>query len=464
AHSYTGGTCVCGATEPNPSHAHSWASDLSKNATHHWYECEEANCDITDNSGKNGYAAHSYTGGTCVCGATEPNPPTPSHTHSWASAWSKNATHHWHECSAAGCNITNITDYSAVSESGYAEHSYANGTCVCGATAPTQPPAPPAPPPPPPPSGGDTTDYYTLTFDTNGGSAISSISRAEYSTISLDRYTPKRAGFAFTGWYSDEGLTNKITSIRLTRNTTVYAGWTDETNPNTGFENPFTDVSENDWFFNDVMFVFANDLMTGVSDTLFDPYGTTTRAMAATTIWRMEGSPAPTGSNPFTDVANGEWYTDAILWAAESNIAGGYGGGLFGTNDPITREQLAAFFYHYAEYKGYDTDITGSLDRFTDKGDISDWAVEAMEWAVGCGLIEGKTGSILDPKGNATRAEFAAMLHRFIEKNKLEEGIAATGLTGWIDPKRTLNIQTQATVQRRIGLLRFCSPLRLVLR
>lgn len=141
-------------------------------------------------------------------------------------------------------------------------------------------------------------------------------------------------------------------SIRLTRNTTIYAGWEDKTNPNTGFENPFTDVSESDWFYDDVMFVFVKKLMVGVSDTLFDPYGTTTRAMTATTIWRMEGSPAPKGGNPFTDVKNGEWYTDAILWAAENEIAEGYGGGLFGTNDPVTREQLAAFFFRYAEYKG----------------------------------------------------------------------------------------------------------------
>ena len=99
-------------------------------------------------------------------------------------------------------------------------------------------------------------------------------------------------------------------------------------------------------------------------------------------------------------------------------------------------------FYRYAEYKGYDTTITGSIDRFTDKGDISDWAVDAMKWAVGYGLIQGKDNNILDPKGYATRAEFAAMLHRFIEKNELEEGITATGLMGWIDPRRILPPQT----------------------
>ena len=266
-------------------------------------------------------------------------------------------------------------------------------------------------------TGGSTTDYYRLTFDTNGGSEIASILRAEYTTVDLSDYKPTREGYEFTGWYADKDLTDKITSIRLTRNTTVYAGWEEKKeNPGTGFENPFTDVSENDWFYDDVMFVLANDLMVGTSSTTFDPYGTTTRAMVATTIWRMEGEPKPEGDNPFTDVKNGEWYTDAIVWANENGIALGYGNNLFGTNDPVTREQLAAFFYRYAKYKGYDTAVTGSLDRFTDKGDISAWAKDAVAWAVGYGLIEGKGNNMLAPQGEATRAEFAAMLQRFCQK------------------------------------------------
>ena len=118
----------------------------------------------------------------------------------------------------------------------------------------------------------------------------------------------------------------------------------------------------------------------------------------------------------------------------------GYGNNLFGTNDPVTREQLAAFFYRYAEYKGYDTEITGSLDRFADKDDISEWAQEAMAWAVGYGIFEGRDNGMLDPQGNATRAEFAAMLHRFCEKNDLEKGVTAAGGMGWINPDKTANI------------------------
>lgn len=270
--------------------------------------------------------------------------------------------------------------------------------------------------------GGSTTDYYRLTVETNGGSEIASIRRAEYTTIDLSDYKPTRKGYEFTGWYADEDLTKKITSVCLTRNTTVYAGWEKiKENPGTGFENPFTDVSESNWFYDDVMFVFINGLMVGTSDTTFTPYGTTTRAMVATTIWRMEGAPKPEGENRFTDVENGKWYTDAITWAYKNGITGGYSDTLFGTNDPVTREQLAAFLYRYAEYKGYDGAITGRLDRFADKDDVSDWAKDAVAWAIGYGLIEGKDNNTLDPQGKATRAEFAAMLHRFCERNKLKK-------------------------------------------
>ena len=166
------------------------------------------------------------------------------------------------------------------------------------------------------------------------------------------------------------------------------------------------------------MFVFANDLMVGTGDATFSPEISTSRAMIAVTLWRMEGEPEPKGANPFTDVENGAWYTEAITWANENGIAAGYGNGCFQPETPVTREQLAAFFYRYAAYKGYDITITGSLDRFNDKDNVSEWAKDTMAWAVGYGLIGGKDNNMLDPQGEATRAEFAAMLQRFCQKGE----------------------------------------------
>ncbi len=303
-------------------------------------------------------------------------------------------------------------------------------------------------------SGGDTTpDYYTLTFETNGGSKIDTFRTSSYGkTVDLSDYTPTREGYDFNGWYADKALTDKITSIRLNGNKIVYAGWTKQTvpvdpaepdkeNPSTG-GSPFTDVKESDWFYDAVMFVYEKKIMVGTSDTTFSPYGTATRGMMAAIIWRMEGSPKAEYSGTLKDVPKDSYYAEAVKWTMQQGIFSGYGGGLFGPDDPITRQQLAAIFYNYAKYKGYDLTPTDSLSGFTDGDKVSDWAQDAMKWAVGSGLMNGKGDGILDPQGTATRAEIAAMLHRFIEKYQLVEGVAPGGMTGWIDPRRTLSPQT----------------------
>ena len=277
--------------------------------------------------------------------------------------------------------------------------------------------------------------YYTLRFETGGGSDIPSVREAYNAYIDLSQYVPTWRGHTFIGWYSERSLTNKVSGVYLTKDMTVYAGWRVDENPNTG-ANPFTDVSEKDWFYSDVMFVYENGLMLGTSKALFSPHGTATRGMMATILWRMEGSPAPKGKNSFTDVEAGKWYADAITWTAENVIFAGYGKDKFGPDDPITREQLAAIFYRYADYKGYDLTVKGNLDKFKDADKITDYAKTAMQWAVGSGLMKGKSGNLLDPQGTATRAEIAAMLHRFIEKYELVQGKAPGGLMGWIDPKR----------------------------
>ncbi|MEO2703815.1 InlB B-repeat-containing protein, partial [Blautia wexlerae] len=277
--------------------------------------------------------------------------------------------------------------------------------------------------------------YYTLRFETGGGSDIPSVQGTYNTYIDLTKYVPTWRGHAFIGWYSERSLTNKVSGVYLTKDMTVYAGWRVDENPGTDV-NPFTDISEKDWFYGDVMFVYENGLMLGTSKTLFSPHGTVMRGMMATILWRMEGSPVPKGKNSFTDVEAGKWYADAITWTAENGIFAGYGKDKFGPDDPITREQLAAIFYRYADYKGYDLTVKGDLDKFKDADKITDYAKTAMQWAVGSGLVKGKSGNLLDPQGTATRAEIAAMLHRFIEKCKLVQGKAPGGLMGWIDPKR----------------------------
>ena len=277
--------------------------------------------------------------------------------------------------------------------------------------------------------------YYTLRFETGGGSDIPSVRETYNTYIDLTKYVPTWRGHTFIGWYTERSLMNKVSGVYLTKDMTVYAGWRVNENPGTG-ANPFTDVSEKDWFYSDVMFVYENGLMLGTSKTLFSPHGTATRGMMATILWRMEGSPVPKGKNSFTDVEAGKWYADAITWTAENGIFAGYGKDKFGPDDPITREQLAAIFYRYADYKGYDLTVKGNLDKFKDADKITDYAKTAMQWAVGSGLVKGKSGNLLDPQGTATRAEIAAMLHRFIEKYELVQGKAPGGLMGWIDPKR----------------------------
>ena len=277
--------------------------------------------------------------------------------------------------------------------------------------------------------------YYTLRFETGGGSDIPSVQGTYNTYIDLTKYVPTWRGHAFIGWYSERSLTNKVSGVCLTKDMTVYAGWRMDENPGTGV-NPFTDISEKDWFYGDVMFVYENGLMLGTSKTLFSPHGTVMRGMMATILWRMEGSPVPKGKNSFTDVEAGKWYADAITWTTENGIFAGYGKDKFFPDDPITREQLAAIFYRYADYKGYDLTVKGDLDKFKDADKITDYAKTAMQWAVGSGLVKGKSGNLLDPQGTATRAEIAAMLHRFIEKYELVQGKAPGGLMGWIDPKR----------------------------
>lgn len=267
--------------------------------------------------------------------------------------------------------------------------------------------------------GGGGTTYYTLTFETNGGDSIQAIRAARGKTLDLSAYTPMRDGYDFGGWYADKDLTQRITEIKLSGSKTVYADWKKrEPNEPDAVKNPFADVNAGDWFYRDVLFSYEKGLMSGMDAAAFAPYANTTRAQIAVIFYRMEGSPAVEGENSFTDVVRGSgtaWFYDAVTWAQQNGIMGGYDNSSFAPNDPITREQLAAIFYRYAQYKGYDTTQGGmAIREFDDYESISDYAMSAMAWAVNTGLVKGDS-NLLYPKGTATRAEIAAMLHRFVE-------------------------------------------------
>lgn len=176
---------------------------------------------------------------------------------------------------------------------------------------------------------------------------------------------------------------------------------------------PFDDVSREKWYFESVSFAYANKLFSGVEETVFASDVAMTRSMLVTVLWRFEGEPAA-GNSVFTDVAEDEWYTTAVAWAAEHNIVRGYGNGLFGTGDAITREQMALILINYASYKDIDISASEDLGNFADNGSISSWARAAMQWANAEGYINGTGSDMLDPKGLASRCQVAAILQRFI--------------------------------------------------
>lgn len=179
---------------------------------------------------------------------------------------------------------------------------------------------------------------------------------------------------------------------------------------------PFTDASTTVWYHDGVHFCIDEGLMEGYGGDLFGPNDTLSRAQLCQIVYNMEGQPDVTGDSVFTDVADGAWYADAVTWAAENGIVGGYGNGKFGPDAPITREQLVTMFYRYAQSKGYDTTQGGmAIREYADFEQISDYAVEAMTWAVNTGLISGTSTTTLSPQGEATRAQVATILMRFIE-------------------------------------------------
>ena len=176
---------------------------------------------------------------------------------------------------------------------------------------------------------------------------------------------------------------------------------------------PFTDVTEGDWFYDAVAYVYENEIMAGTSETIFNPAMELNRAQAAQLFYNLEGQPAVTGGSAFTDVASSHWAVDAITWAAENEVVAGIGGGLYDPDSNVTREQFAQMLYNYAQYKGYDLTASGDLAQFPDAGSISGWAETALSWANGNGLINGHENGTIDPQGSAIRAQAASIMANF---------------------------------------------------
>ncbi len=253
-------------------------------------------------------------------------------------------------------------------------------------------------------------DECIVSFDSCGGTPVSeqtvfSGKRAKIPAI------PAREGSLFTGWYSDAECTEKWHfSEPVTKNICLYAGWDSDAGEK---PLPFEDIRAGDWYYDSIRYVYNSDLMNGIGDTVFAPDTETSRAMAVTILWRMEGSPVVQSEMRFEDVAADQWYADAVRWASSEGIVNGYSETVFGVNDIITREQMAAILCRYAAYKGHDASADTDLTAFRDAQSVSDWAADAMKWSVESGLIQGIGDDILHPLGSATRAQTATILMRF---------------------------------------------------
>lgn len=272
-------------------------------------------------------------------------------------------------------------------------------------------------------SSGKTT-YKVTTSAVNNGGVNASPSNAEKGATITITLSPDK-GYKLDKLTVTDGSGKTVSTVK--KSDTVYTftmpasavkvGVSYVKATETPSETKFNDVSANDWFASAVDYVTGKGMMNGTADNTFSPKAHTTRGMVVTVLYRLENQPS-TSAASFTDVASGAYYANAVAWANANGIVSGYGSGKFGPNDKVTREQLAAILYRYAQYKKYDVSGANSLDGYTDVQSVSSYAVPALQWANAAGVVTGKSGSKLDPKGNATRAEVAAMLMRFCENVK----------------------------------------------
>lgn len=274
-------------------------------------------------------------------------------------------------------------------------------------------------------SSGKTT-YKVTTSAVNNGGVNASPSNAEKGATITITLSPDK-GYKLDKLTVTDGSGKTVSTVK--KSDTVYTftmpasavkvGVSYVKATETPSETKFNDVSANDWFASAVDYVTGKGMMNGTADNTFSPKANTTRGMVVTVLYRLENQPS-TSAASFTDVASGAYYANAVAWANANGIVSGYGSGKFGPNDKVTREQLAAILYRYAQYKKYDVSVGEDTNilSYDDAQSISSYAIPAIQWACGAGVVTGKSGSKLDSKGNATRAEVAAMLMRFCENVK----------------------------------------------
>ena len=252
--------------------------------------------------------------------------------------------------------------------------------------------------------GGGAVSTYTLTFDTNGGSAIDKITKDSGTTIDLAAYKPTRAGYTFAGWFSDKALTKAVTSVKLTANTTVYAKWTQ--NGGTA-QNPFVDVKEGAYYYDAVLWAVGQKITSGTSATTFSPDASCTRAQMVTFLWRAAGSPkVENGKNPFADVKADAYYYDAVLWAVEKGVTSGTSATTFSPDATVTRGQTVTFLYRNAG----SPEVSGMMP-FTDV-EADAYYAKAVQWAVQQKITTGTSETTFSPMSDCTRGQIVTFLYR----------------------------------------------------
>lgn len=256
--------------------------------------------------------------------------------------------------------------------------------------------------------GGSTTDKYTLSFETNGGSAVKAVTAEKNAVIDLTKYAPTKEGYDFSGWYSDSKLTTAVTSVTMTKDITVYAKWTEKSQT---AKLPFTDVPETAYYRDAVAWAVEKDVTSGATATTFAPDRVCTRAETVTFLWRAMGSPEPAAANnPFTDVSANDYYYKAVLWAVEKGITKGASDTTFSPAAPVTRAQTVTFLWRAAGMLAQ----SGS-NPFTDV-QTGAFYTDAVLWAGSEGITEGTGTTTFSPNLGCTRAQIVTFLYRDLGK------------------------------------------------